>query len=368
MKAEDLMGEAIELALLGRGAVEPNPRVGALALCEGVVVGRGRHRFYGGAHAEVEALADAQARGAKPDAVVVTMEPCSTPVGVSDKKTPACTETLIAAGVKRVIIGAVDPDPRHQGRGLKTLEAAGIEIEAGVSASRCQAINRPFDRWLGLDRPWTIAKYAMTIDGKTAAATGEARWISGEESRRRTHELRSRCDAVVIGFRTARMDDPLLTVRHVDGDQPVRIVIDPDAEIAVESNLVRSADEHPLWLIVSTDADVDRTERLQDLGVRIVRCAGQDRRLDLLEAWRELRHQGLRRIMVEGGGELLAQLMGCDCIDQILAFVAPKMIGGRAAPTPVGGEGKPLMAEAWRLDEMESERSGEDIAITAFIL
>ncbi len=368
MKVEDLMGEAIELAILGRGAVEPNPRVGALALCEGVVVGRGWHRFYGSSHAEVEALADARAKGAKPDAVVVTMEPCSTAVGVDGKKTPACTEALIEAGVERVIIGTVDPDPRHQGRGLAMLEEAGIEVDAGVLASRCQAINQSFDRWLGLDRPWTIAKYAMTIDGKTAAPTGEARWISGKESQRRTHELRSRCDAVVIGFRTAQMDDPLLTIRHVEGDQPIRIVIDPEAEIGVESKLVCSADEHPLWLVVSTNADADRTERLQGLGVKVVHCAGQGRRLDLLDAWRELYRQGLRRVMVEGGGELLAQLMGCGCIDQILAFVAPKMIGGKTAPTPIGGEGKPLMADAWSLDEMTWERSGEDLAITAFIL
>lgn len=362
------MQEAIDLALRGRGEVEPNPRVGALAIAGGVVVGRGWHTHWGGPHAEIVALADANARGARPDTIVVTLEPCSSPLGDAGKKTAPCTEALAAARVQRVIVGMHDPDPRHAGRGLHELERRGIRVEDGVLASRCEAINQPFRRWLGLDRPWTIAKWAMTLDGKTATETGESRWISGPESRRKTHELRSRCDAVVVGFKTAQIDDPELTVRHVAGPQPVRIVVDPLAELDDDSKLVASARSVPTWVLVGEDVDPLRTGRLTDLGVQVIHVPAPEgpRKLHLLHAWRELRRRGLRRVLVEGGGNLVAQLLSWDCVDQTLCFLAGKVVGGRFAPTPVGGVGRPFMAQAWRFAELHWAASGEDLAIGAF--
>lgn len=368
MRSSDWMQEAIELALRGRGEVEPNPRVGAVAVQAGQVVGRGWHRVYGGPHAEIDALSDAERQGAKPDTLVVTMEPCSSPKGHGGKKTPPCTDAILRAGVKRVVVGAQDPDPRHRGAGLGLLEDAGIEVVDGVLAAECRAINKPFERWLRLDRPWTIAKYAITLDGKTAAPTGESRWISGMESRRRVHELRTRVDAVVVGFRTVKTDDPELTVRHATGPQPLRIAIDPWAEIDPGCKLVQTAGEHPTLVLVHEEADPVRVGMLKDHGVQIQACkpAGRGRRLHLLDAWRELRRRDVRRILVEGGGGVMAQLLGWDCVDQVLAFVAPKMIGGALAPTPVGGDGRPFMGEAWRFEEMQWAPSGEDLAITAF--
>jgi diaminohydroxyphosphoribosylaminopyrimidine deaminase/5-amino-6-(5-phosphoribosylamino)uracil reductase len=366
---ESRMQEALDLAQRGRGEVEPNPRVGALALKNGEVVGRGWHRVWGGPHAEVDAIEDARRAGcADPDTVVVTLEPCSTPEGVAGKKTPPCTEKLIATGVRRVVVGTTDPDPRHRGRGLAVLDAAGIEVIDGVLAARCRRILATFERGLKLDRPWTIAKYAMTLDGKTAAPTGESRWISGLESRRLVHALRTRVDAVVVGYRTALIDDPELTVRHAVGAQPLRIVVDPWAEIPEDGKLVRSAGEAPLLLLVHEEADPVRVEILQGRGVEVVavKPAGQGRRLHLLEAWRMLGRRGIRRVLVEGGGGLLAQLLGWDCVDQVMSFVAPKMIGGKFAPTPVGGDGKPFMAEAWPLGDMYWRASGEDLLIGAF--
>lgn len=362
------MREALELAMRGRCRVEPNPRVGALAIRDGTIVGRGWHRAFGQPHAEVEALADARANGAVADTVVVTMEPCSTPLGASGKKTPPCTRALIEAGVKRVVVGQTDPDPRHRAVGFAELEEAGIEVVDGVLVDECRAINRPFERWLGLDRPWTIAKYAMTLDGKTAASTGESRWISGIEARHQVHELRAAVDAVVVGFRTARTDDPELTVRHVDGRQPLRVVVDPWAEVELDSKLVRTAGDVPLLLLVNETADSVRLEQLRERGVEIqpVKPAEQGRRLHLLEAWRSLGARGVRRVLVEGGGGLLSQLLGWDCVDQVHAYVAPKMVGGRFAPTPVGGAGRAFMAEAWRFGEMRGEPVGEDLLLTAF--
>lgn len=363
------MQEALDLAQRGCGEVEPNPRVGALLLQDGEVVGRGFHGYYGGPHAEVAALEDARSRGAKPDTAVVTLEPCSSNLGDGGKKTPPCTQALLAAGIRRVVVGAIDPDPRHRRRGLVELEQRGVEVIEGVLADDFLRQNRPFVKWLSLDRPWTIAKWAMTLDGKTAAPTGESRWISGPESRRRTHELRARCDAVLVGFRTAQIDDPELTVRHVAGRQPVRIVVDPRAEIDDDSNLVRTAHKAPTWILVADDVDAARTGHLQDLGVQVIhiKSAESPRHIHLREAWRELRRRGMRRIVVEGGGGLVADLFGWNCIDQVQCYLAPKIIGGRFAPTPVAGEGRAFMAEAWPVEDWGYVRSGDDLLLSGFV-
>ncbi|MBL8734207.1 MAG: bifunctional diaminohydroxyphosphoribosylaminopyrimidine deaminase/5-amino-6-(5-phosphoribosylamino)uracil reductase RibD [Planctomycetes bacterium] len=369
MNSEALMLEAVELARRGRGEVEPNPRVGCLLLRDGEVVARGWHEFYGGRHAEAMALAEARQKGVRPDTAVLTLEPCSTPKGQDGKKTDPCAAALIGAGVRRVLIGGIDPDPRHRRRGIAALEDAGIEVLDGVAASACDELLLPFRRALQLDRPWMLCKWAMTLDGKTAAPTGEARWISGLDARRRTHELRARCDGVMVGFRTAQIDDPELTVRLAEGRQPVRIVVDPLGEIDDDSNLVRTARQAPAWLLVGDEVDPLRTGRLVDLGVTVIQCATAEgpRRLHLGHAFRELRRRGLRRILVEGGGGLVAQMLAWRSVDQVLAFVAPKIIGGRFAPTPVGGEGRPFMAEALQLRDVHFEPCGDDVAISGFV-
>ena len=366
---EGLMDEAIGRALRGRGDVEPNPCVGALMMQGDHIVGRGFHRYYGGPHAEVEALEDARHNGGKPDTAIVTLEPCSAAVGEGGKKTPPCVDALVAAGIKRVVIGAIDHDPRHRRRGITQLEQHGIEVIDGVRMEACQRINRPFQKWLTLDRPWTIAKWAMTLDGKTAAPTGEARWISGFESRRRTHELRARCDAVIVGFRTAQIDDPELTVRHVDGKQPIRIVLDPLGDIDDDSNLVRTANQARTWVLVGDETDPRKTGKLQDCGVQVLQfpTAESERHLHLRKVWRELRARGLSRVLVEGGGRLVADLLSWNCVDQVTAFVAPKLIGGRESPTPVMGVGRPFMAEAWNVSDWSWQASGDDLQLNGFV-
>ncbi|HEX5052084.1 MAG TPA: bifunctional diaminohydroxyphosphoribosylaminopyrimidine deaminase/5-amino-6-(5-phosphoribosylamino)uracil reductase RibD [Planctomycetota bacterium] len=369
MNEEALMHEALDLAQRGRGEVEPNPRVGCILLQDGEVIGRGWHEFFGGRHAEAMALAEAGRAGRRPDTAIVTLEPCSTPKGVLGKKTEPCAQALVAAGVRRVVIGSVDPDLRHRRQGLAMLEQAGAEVVDGVLGSQCDAMNEPFKKALGLDRPWTLCKWAMTLDGKTAAPSGEARWISGPEARRRTHELRARCCGVMVGFRTAQIDDPELTVRHVDGRQPIRIVVDPLGEVDDDSNLVRTARQMPTWLLASEDVDRRRSGHLQDLGVTVIHIGTAEgpRRLHLGHAFRELHQRGLRRVLVEGGGGLVAQMLAWNCVDQVLAFVAPKIIGGKSSPTPVAGEGRGFMAEAWRLRDVRYEPCGEDLAVSGFL-
>jgi diaminohydroxyphosphoribosylaminopyrimidine deaminase / 5-amino-6-(5-phosphoribosylamino)uracil reductase len=366
---EALMQEALELAAAGRGEVEPNPRVGCLLLADGEVIARGHHEFFGGRHAEAMALEAAAATGRRPDTAIVTLEPCSSDKGKDGKKTAPCAQALIAAGVRRVVIGSVDPDPRHRRHGIGVLEAAGVEVLDGVLASQCERLLVAFRKALALDRPWMLCKWAMTLDGKTAAPTGEARWISGQEARTKTHELRARCDGVMVGFRTAQIDDPELTVRHVAGKQPVRIVIDPLGEIDDDSNLVRTAKHAPTWLLASEDVEPLRSGHLQDLGVTVIHVptAEGPRRLHLGAAFRELKRRGLRRVLVEGGGGLVAQMFAWNAVDQVLAFVAPKIIGGRFGPSPVGGEGRAFMAEAWQLDDVKFETYGPDLGISGFV-
>jgi diaminohydroxyphosphoribosylaminopyrimidine deaminase/5-amino-6-(5-phosphoribosylamino)uracil reductase len=366
---EAAMREALALAERGRGEVEPNPRVGCVLLQDGEIVARGHHARFGGPHAEAEALAEAKARGARPDTAVVTLEPCSSPKGTNGKRNDPCAQALVAAGIRRVVFGSVDPDPRHRRQGYAVFDEAGVEVIDGVLASACEALVVQFKKALSLDRPWMLCKWAMTLDGKTAAPTGEARWISGPEARTKTHELRARCDGVMVGFRTAQIDDPELTVRHVEGKQPIRIVVDPLGEIDDDSNLVRTARQAPTWLLASEDVDPLRSGRLQDLGVTVIHVATAEgpRRLHLAQAFRELRRRGLRRVLVEGGGGLVAQMFAWDTVDQVLAFVAPKVIGGRFAPTPVAGDGRPFMAEAWRLHDVRFEPFGADVAISGFV-
>ena len=369
MNYDALMGEALELARRGRGAVEPNPRVGAVAVQDGEIVGQGWHQAYGKPHAEADALADAAAAGKAPDTVVVTLEPCSAEVGEGGKKNPPCARALIDAGVSRVVVGMTDPDPRHAGRAYQQLEAAGIEVVSGVLEDECRAANRPFLRWLSLDRPWTISKWAMTLDGKTAAASRDARWISGLPARTLTHELRSRCDAVVVGFRTALTDDPELTVRHVEGPQPVRVLVDPAAALPATHRLLASACEIPTWVVTSVEAAAASRSELAATGAEILAVPSTGpRRLDLAAAWRGLRERGLRRLLVEGGGGLASELMAADCVDQVLCFMAPKLVGGATAPTPLGGAGQPTVAEAWQFEEMYWEACGDDLMVGAFRL
>lgn len=363
------MQEAIALALRGRGRVEPNPRVGALALSGDRIVGRGWHDLYGGSHAEVAAFEQAQTAGERADTLVVTLEPCSTPQGQEQKKTPPCTGVIQKAGIKRVVFGSNDPDPRHRGRARAEFETGGVEVVAGVLADACAEINRPFERWLGLDRPWTIAKYAMSLDGKTATGSGDSRWISCQQSRELSHAYRASVDAVVVGYRTADRDDPELSTRHVKGEQAIRILVDPLARLDNSRKLIAQAKDVSTWVLVREDVGVARRQELTGLGLEVISLAVDgERGLDLMAGWRELRRRGLSRLMVEGGGGLVAALMAADCLDQVLGFLAPRLIGGRGAPSPVAGKGIADLVNAPHLHDFYWFASGEDLGFGAFIL
>lgn len=336
---------ALEAAAEGRGMVEPNPMVGAVVVREGRLAAVGRHARFGGPHAEVEALAAAgeEARGAT---LYVTLEPCC-----HHGKTPPCTESILRAGVSRVVAAHRDPFPRVDGGGLARLREAGLEVTVGVEAEAAVALNAPYLKLLFTGRPYVIAKWAMTLDGKTAVSSGDSRWISSEASRALVHATRGRMDAVVVGWGTAVADDPQLTARPPGPRTPARIVLDSQARLPLTSVLVRTARETPTLVAVNDRAPVERRAQLETLGCEIIAFEGIDR-VPIGSLLDELGRRGMTNVLVEGGGMVVGAFLDAGEIDEVDAFIAPLLEGGDHPMTPARGAGRSLMSEAARLDRV----------------
>lgn len=321
------MRRALELAARGRGFVEPNPLVGAVVIRDGEIVGEGWHERFGGPHAEVAALraAGSQARGAT---LCVTLEPCC-----HHGKTPPCTDAIRAAGIARVIVAAGDPFPAVAGRGIEALRAAGIDVETGLLAAEAERLTAPFRTLVTQGRPWVIAKWAMSLDGRLTASPGQDRWISSVESRGIVHDLRSRIDAIAVGIDTAVADDPLLTARPADGSsagprQPLRIVFDSQARLPLTSKLVRTARQLTVLVAVGPRAPHDRVAALEAAGCEVWRGDEADPAARTAALLAELGRRRLTNLLVEGGPTLLAGMLAADQVDEVWAFVAPIILGG----------------------------------------
>jgi diaminohydroxyphosphoribosylaminopyrimidine deaminase/5-amino-6-(5-phosphoribosylamino)uracil reductase len=356
--ADDVVWMRLALAEAekGRGAVEPNPMVGAVVVRDGGAVGVGHHGQFGGPHAEVFALARAgeSARGAT---LYVSLEPCC-----HHGKTPPCTDQILAAGIARVVAAMRDPFPRVAGGGVAALEAAGVDVEVGCEADAARELNAPYLKRLTTGRPFVIAKWAMTLDGKTAVASGDSRWISSEESRRRVHDLRGRMDAILVGIGTVEADDPRLTARPPGPRRPMRVVLDGAARLSLESLLVRTAREVPVLVAVSVEAPADRRERLEAAGCEVVVVPG-GRPVPIGPLLDELGRRGLTNVLVEGGGRVLGAFLDEGHVDAVEVFVAPILEGGDHARTAIRGAGRELMKDAGRLRSVAIERVGDDVHI-----
>ncbi|HEY2841818.1 MAG TPA: bifunctional diaminohydroxyphosphoribosylaminopyrimidine deaminase/5-amino-6-(5-phosphoribosylamino)uracil reductase RibD [Pirellulales bacterium] len=337
------MRRALALAELGRGLVEPNPLVGCVIARGAEIIGEGWHARYGGPHAEVAALAIAGARAAGA-VLYVTLEPCC-----HHGKTPPCVDAILKAGVRDVVIAQQDPFPQVAGGGIAALRAAGVRVEVGVLEEDARHLNAPYLKLLARERPWVIAKWAMTLDGKLATSAGASRWISGEAARQVVHQLRGRVDAILIGRGTAAADDPLLTARPPGPRVATRVVLDSQASLPVSSQLVRTAREVPLIVAAAADAPMENTARLSAVGCEVLLLPGAShaQRLDALLA--ELGKRRMTNVLVEGGSALFGALADARQIDEAHVFIAPKYIGGAEALTPIGGIGLEDMAQAWRL-------------------
>lgn len=359
---------ASELATLGRGAVEPNPRVGAVLLAGERWVADGAHRAYGGAHAEVAAFAAARGGPLVPDTLVVTLEPCSSRGGA--KKTPPCTDAILASGVRRVIVGALDPDPRHRGAGLRLLAEAGLEVALDPEGeARFARENARFLRQLHRDRPHVVLKWAMTLDGRVATVSGHSRWITGEAARADVHLRRAHADVVLSGSGTLLADDCRLDARPAETvarPAPWRVVLDSALRTPPASAFARVGDGRAA-LYAAPDADPRRAEALRAAGVEL-RSAPRALRggLDPAAVLRDLHARGARRVWVEAGPRLAGALFDAGLVDQVCAYLAPRLLGAAGAPGPLEGAPRERMDEALALEELAIERFGDDLRVEGF--
>ncbi len=351
------MQQALDLAALGQGRVEPNPMVGCVIVRAGRVVGSGYHRRFGGPHAEVHALrqAGARARGAT---AYVTLEPCS-----HRGKTPPCAEALIQAGIRRVIAAMRDPNRLVAGRGFRRLRTAGIGVDVGLLRSEAAFLNKPFVRFHRDGRPFVILKWAQSIDGKIATRTGRSKWITSRQSRKTAHALRARVDAVIVGVDTVLADDPQLTARDARGRRLAwRIVLDTKLRTPLSARIVRTARRVPTMMIVgSGQARRGRRRALESAGCRVVECRVVRSGIDLSDLMRHLHERQRMNVLVEGGGRVLGSFWEAGLADEVHVFVAPKLIGGETAPGPIRGQGPADLTSLPRLRVVAVDRCGPDV-------
>ena len=351
------MKRALTLAKKGLGKTHPNPAVGCVIVKNGMIVGEGWHKRAGGHHAEIHALemAGVEARGAD---VYVTLEPCS-----HTGKTPPCSEALIRAGVKRVVAGMSDPNPQVNGGGLRALQQAGIETFCGVLEDECRRINRAFIKFMATGQPYVTYKCAMTLDGKIASVTGDSRWISCEASRRIVHRMRADSNAIMVGVDTIIHDNPLLTVRHVRGSDPLRIIVDSRLRTP-ESVAVLSGKMAQGTMIATTETNPKVHARYLKVGAALLVCNADNGRVDLHDLWNKLGERGVHSLLLEGGSHLAGEALRHGLIDECVFFYAPKVVGSDGF-SPFAITGTTTMTHSITFSDLSMRRVGTDIMVTA---
>ena len=352
------MDRALVLAATGLGLASPNPMVGAVLVRDGVLVAEGAHRGPGTPHAEAAALgvAGARARGAT---CYVTLEPCA-----HHGQTPPCADALVEAGVSRVVAAVGDPFPLVNGRGIARLRAAGISVEVGLREAEARALNRAFFCRVTRGRPHVTLKAAVTLDGKVTAVDGASRWITGEAARREAHRMRFAADAILVGVGTVLADDPELTVRHSEcsGKEPWRVVADSRLRVPPTARVLAVGDPARTVVACVHPAPPSAAEALRARGISVIELPGEGARVDLRALLHVLGERRVLAVLAEGGPELAAALLDASLVDRVAFFVAPRLLGGRAAPGAVGGEGRPLKA-AVSLVDVTTRRLDEDLLV-----
>lgn len=355
------MKRALRMAERGRGWTSPNPMVGAVVVREGRSVGEGFHRRVGTAHAEVNALiaAGELAKGAD---LYVTLEPCN-----HHGRTPPCTRAVMEAGISRVFVGMKDPNPRVQGGGDEFLRSMGIPVVEGILERECRLLNQPFIKHMVTGRPYVVLKAAATLDGRIASRTGDSRWVTNERSRRFGHRLRCDLDAILVGSRTALSDNPQLTARLPGRSrcrQPIRIILDSQLKLSLDSALVQSIESAPLWLACAESSSREREKALIDAGVSIIRIPRGPDGLDLGCLLDELGRRQVNSVLVEGGGSTLGSFLGRQLADAFYFFYAPKVLGDAEAVPMIAGRSVAAMANAVSVHGIQLKRFQEDILVT----
>lgn len=354
----EFMGQAMSLAKKGVGFVCPNPLVGALIVNDSLCIAGGYHHKYGEKHAERDALSQLPNVPAG-STMYVTLEPCC-----HYGKQPPCTLAILESGIKRVVVGMKDPNPLVAGKGIDFLRKNGIDVECGVLENELIYMNRAFIKHITTGMPWVTLKTAMTLDGKTATVSGHSKWITGEESRNEVHRMRSLYQAILVGKKTVESDDCMLNNRiEKSAYQPIRIVTDSKASLSTDYRIFSTAKEQRTILAHTMEAPLRKIESFNEMGVETICCESADGQVEMKDLFRQLGTKGINSILVEGGSEVNYSIIHNQLADEVFFFIAPKVVGGKSAPGPIGGKGIDTMDMAEELYIKDVVRIGDDIMI-----
>lgn len=364
-KKEEYMRRALELARKGEGHTSPNPMVGCVVVKDGRIISEGYHEKYGEFHAERNALTRCTEDTAGAD-LYVTLEPCC-----HQGKTPPCTDIIIEKKIARVFVGSMDSNPLVAGKGVQILRDHGIYVETGILDAECRKLNEVFYHYIATKTPFVVMKYAMTLDGKIACATGDSKWVTGEIARTQVHQMRGRYRGIMVGIGTVLADDPMLNCRVEGGVDPVRIICDSNLHIPTESQIVKTASDIETIVACSQEAleserKQEKIRRLKEAGIQIIGTEGAHG-VNLVELMKKLGGQNIDSILLEGGGTLNASALEDGIVNKVYAYIAGKLIGGMDARSPVEGMGIDRMADAITLQNMEIEKLGDDFCIVGYV-
>lgn len=361
---EKYMAKALHLAKKGVRAVSPNPMVGAVIVKGNEIVGRGWHERFGGPHAEISALKEAGTK-ARGSSLYVSLEPCST-----EGKTPPCVKAILDSGIRKVYIGALDPNPLHHGKSIALLRNAGVETCQGIRERDAEEFYEPFAKHVRTGLPFVAIKLATTLDGKIATRTGDSKWVTGMQARREVHRLRNMCDAIMVGHGTVKKDDPQLTVCkgfRTGFREPLRAVMDSNCRIASESKLLSGELAKGTVVFYAEGADERNVKKVTDSGATAVCTRKQSGRSSLDGALAWLGERGILSVLIEGGGVLAGAAFEQSLVDKVYWFIAPKIVGGSSAPTGVEGVGFERMSDAVNLERSRLRRIGKDWLVTGYV-
>lgn len=357
------MERAIELAKLGIGFTSPNPLVGAVIVKEDKIIGEGYHEIYGGHHAEINTFKNAT-QDVKGATMYVTLEPCS-----HYGKTPPCAEAIVKSGISKVIIGMKDPNPLVAGRGIKILKSNGIEVITGVLEDEMKKLNEIFIKYITTKEPFCILKTAMTLDGKIATKTGDSKWITNEESRNYVHEIRHSVSGIMVGIGTILKDNPSLTTRikDINGKDPIRIIVDTYGRTPLDSKVLNNKSKSKTIIATTEKANPGIINKFKERNAEVLIIPIKNNKVDIKYLIKLLGEKGIDSILLEGGGTLNYSALNEGIIDKVISFIAPKIIGGKDAKTPVEGEGKTYINDCFNLENINLLRFNKDIVIEGYL-
>jgi len=357
------MERALELAKKGWGFVNPNPMVGAVIVKDGRIIGEGYHRYYGGDHAEVEAINSAK-EPVEGSTIYVNLEPCC-----HYGKKPPCVEAIIAAGIKKVVISMLDPNPLVSGKGVEILRENGIEVITGVLEDKARKLNEIFVKYITTKIPFCLLKTAMSLDGKIATKFADSKWITNEEARAYVHYLRQGYSGIMVGINTIFVDNPQLTVRipGFKGKNPIRIIVDSKCRIPLDAFVVKDGKNTKTIIATTEKGDKERIKVLEEMGIEVIITPEAEGKVDLKYLVKELGKKNIDSILLEGGGSLNYSAIKDGIVDKVNFFIAPKLIGGSMASTPVEGEGVSLVKDAFPIKDISIIRFGDDIMVEGYL-